>query len=180
MAEEIENTQVVQTSIQKATGPRTKAGKERSRYNAVQHGIFANIVLTGAPFRESLEDYTRLLEQLREDVQPVGALEQILVEELAFEFLRLGRYYKADVQVAPRLFERIEKDLKEDSSSIFDLVDPKKEAMAVRKQLASELLLRYGNNVSKQIFRILDRLERLQRMRKGQPVPPQVDIKISS
>jgi hypothetical protein len=51
-------------------------------------------VLTGEPFRESLEDYTRLLKGLREDIQPVGALEEVLVEQLAFEFLLLAVYTK--------------------------------------------------------------------------------------
>ena len=40
-------------------------------------------------------------------------------------------------------------------------------------------LLRYETHLSREIDRILNRLERLQRMRKGQPLPPQVDVKIS-
>ena len=100
-----------------------------------------------------------------EDIRPVGALEEVLVQQLAFEFLRLGRLYKADVQVAPRGFKRVEQDLNHSVG-----FDAKGEAMDIRKELASELLLGYGNSVSKQIHRILDRLERLQRMRKGQPV----------
>jgi len=162
-----------------STGPRTPGGKRRSKHNAIRHGIFADIVLTGEPFRESLEDHIELLEKLREDIQPFGALEEVLVEQLAFEFLRLGRLYKADMLVAPRVFKSVEKDLKENDSSAFSLVDREGEAMGIRKELASELLLRYGNSVSKQIHRILDRLERLQRMRKGQPVPPQIDVNIS-
>jgi hypothetical protein len=162
-----------------STGPRTHEGKRRSKRNSTRHGIFADIVLTGEPFRESLGDYTRLLEQFREDIQPVGAVENVLVEQLAFEFLRLGRLYRADARVAPRVFEQIEKDLMNDKSFIFDPGDPKKEALVIRKELASELLLRYGNGANKRIDRILDRIERLQRIRKGQPLPPQLDVKIS-
>jgi hypothetical protein len=154
-------------------------GRRRAKHNAIRHGIFADFVLTGEPFRESLEDYTRLLEKLREDIQPVGALEEVLVEQLTFEFLRLGRLYKADMQVTPRVFKRVEKDLKENASSAFSLVDREEEAMGIRKELASEVLLRYGNSVNKQIHRILDRIERLQRMRKGQPLPPKIDVNIS-
>jgi hypothetical protein len=40
-------------------------------------------------------------------------------------------------------------------------------------------LLRYETHLSREIDRILNRLERLQRIRKGQPLPPQVDVKIS-
>jgi len=151
-----------------STGPRTPQGKERAKHNAIRHGIFADIVLTGAPFRESLEDYIRLLEKLRDDIRPVGALQEVLVEQLAFELLRLGRVYNADAQVAPMVFKQLQKDLKKDNPSILGLVDQKDEALVIRRELASELLLRYGNSVSKQIHRILDRLERLQHMRKDQ------------
>ncbi len=44
---------------------------------------------------------------------------------------------------------------------------------------ASDRLLRYETHLSREIDRILNRLERLQRMRKGQPLPPQVDVNIS-
>jgi Transposase IS116/IS110/IS902 family len=127
-------------------------------------------VLTGEPFRESVEDYTRLLERLHEDLDPVGALEEVLVERLAFELLRVGRLYKADVQVAPRVFKQLEAELKKNAPSAFNLDDKVGETIVIRRELASELLLRYGNAVSNQIHRILDRLERLQRMRRGQPV----------
>ena len=40
-------------------------------------------------------------------------------------------------------------------------------------------LLRYETHISREIDRIPNRLERLQRMRKGQPLPPQVDVNIS-
>ena len=81
--------------------------------------------------------------------------------------------------MAAGVFKCVEKDLTEAHSSVFDFVDRKGEAIVIRKELASELLLPYGNSVSKQIHRILDRLERLQRMRKGQPVPPQINVNIS-
>jgi hypothetical protein len=151
-----------------STGPVTPEGKRRSKQNAIRHGIFADIVLTADPFRESLEDYTRLHERLREDIQPVGALLEVQVEILAFEFLRLSRVYKADAKVAPRVFKQLENDLKENNSSFPNLVGQKDETMVIRKELASELLLRYGNSVSKQIHRIMDRIERFKRMRKDQ------------
>jgi hypothetical protein len=38
---------------------------------------------------------------------------------------------------------------------------------------------RYEAHLSREIDRILNRLERLQRICKGQPLPPQLDVKIS-
>ena len=36
-----------------------------------------------------------------------------------------------------------------------------------------------GMHLSREIDRILNRLERLQRMRRGQPLSPQIDVKIA-
>src|SRR4029077_4657089 len=96
-----------------STGPRTEEGKRRSRRNAARHGIFAKIVLSGDHFQESVEDYKKLHRVLRKAKRPVGAFEETLVEQLAFEFLRLARLYKADAQVAPLIFERVVKTLSE-------------------------------------------------------------------
>jgi hypothetical protein len=52
-------------------------------------------------------------------------------------------------------------------------------AAVIPGQQASDRLLRYETHLSREIDRILNRLERLQRMRKGQPLPPQVDVNIS-
>lgn len=145
------------------TGPRTAHDRRRSRHNAVRHGIFADIVLTGEPFRESVEDYKRLHAKLRKGIRPRSPLEEMLIEALAFEFLRMSRVYKADVQIAPRIFKRVEEVLTNaDSEVVVEIVDREREIALVRKQLDPELLLRYGNSISKQIHRILDRLDRLQ------------------
>jgi hypothetical protein len=43
----------------------------------------------------------------------------------------------------------------------------------------TDRLMRYETHVSREIDRILNRLERWQRIGKGQPLPPQLDVKIS-
>jgi hypothetical protein len=55
----------------------------------------------------------------------------------------------------------------------------KRFAAVIPGEEASDRLMRYETHLSREIDRILNRLERLQRMRKGQPLPPQVDVKIS-
>jgi hypothetical protein len=52
-------------------------------------------------------------------------------------------------------------------------------AAVIPSQEVMDLLMRYETHISREIDRILNRLERLQRMRKGQPLPPQLDVKIS-
>jgi len=79
--------------VRKATGPRTRQGKERSKHNAVTHGIFSKVaVLKG----ESHADFDALLNGLRNDRQPVGPLEELLVEKLAILFWRNRRLLIAE------------------------------------------------------------------------------------
>jgi hypothetical protein len=75
--------------------------RRKSKYNAVKHGIFAGILLGGGTFRETEEDFHRLVSAVTGSLQPSNALEEILVEKLAVLFLRLCRVYKIDFELAP-------------------------------------------------------------------------------
>ena len=83
-----------QASIHKSTGPRSPQGKQRSKYNALKHGIYSNMPLLKD---ESRTDYQSLLQQLREYHQPEGRTEELLVENLAILTLRRRRFLKAEV-----------------------------------------------------------------------------------
>lgn len=76
-----------------ATGPRTTQGKERSKHNALKHGIFSQVALLK---RESRAEYDALLNGLRENLQPEGTLEEMLVEKLAMDAWRLRRLFIAE------------------------------------------------------------------------------------
>jgi hypothetical protein len=52
-------------------------------------------------------------------------------------------------------------------------------ASLIPGQEASDRLLRYETHFTREIDRVLNRLERLQRLRMGQPLPPRVDININ-
>jgi hypothetical protein len=60
----------------RGTGPRTKLGKERSSQNALKHRIFSCATLSQD---EQWGQLYSLLKGLRKDLQPVGALENMLV-----------------------------------------------------------------------------------------------------
>jgi hypothetical protein len=74
--------------VHKGGGPRTVQGKERTKLNALRHGLFSKLSLLKGELRA---DFNALHNGLREDRQPVGALEEILVEKLASDFWRLRR-----------------------------------------------------------------------------------------
>ncbi len=80
----------------RATGPRTSAGKKRSSRNALKSGIFSKAVLVG---NESRSEYQSLLDGLREDLQPQGMLETMLVENLAAVIWRIRRSLRAESAV---------------------------------------------------------------------------------
>ncbi len=54
------------------------------------------------------------------------------------------------------------------------------EMALIRKDLSPELLLRYEGGIERQFDRTLTQLERVQRMRLGQPVPPPVKLEVST
>jgi hypothetical protein len=72
----------------RSTGPRTPEGKEASRQNAVKHGLTARTtVLLG----EDAVAYNDLIEDLMQQYQPLGALQEQLVRHLASCLWRLQR-----------------------------------------------------------------------------------------
>jgi hypothetical protein len=77
----------------KATGPRTKQGKQASSRNATKHGIFSKVIVLKG---ESRAEYEGLLARLREAWQPDGALEEFLVEKLAITAWRQRRLLMAE------------------------------------------------------------------------------------
>jgi len=55
----------------------------------------------------------------------------------------------------------------------------KKSAAVIPGQEVSDRLMRNETHLSREIDRVVNRLVRLQGIRKGQPLPPQLDVKIS-
>lgn len=144
------------------TGPRTRRGKLKSRYNALKHGIFANVVLRTGPFREKQEDYENLLGSFRESFQPDGGPEELLVEKLAQLAWRMARAVKADAAMVTDINLNLDWRVK--------LPIPEIEEM--------DRLLRYETRLEGAFDRTLQQLERLQRMRRGEAVPPTVKVDV--
>jgi len=84
-------------NAQRSTGPRTPEGKRRVRWNALKHGVLAaQVLLDPGESPEALEQFRRLLAQLRRDRRPRGALENMLVEKIAVCHWRLGRLLRSE------------------------------------------------------------------------------------
>jgi hypothetical protein len=86
-------------SAQHASGPRTVAGKNRSRRNAIKHGIFSKQLILD---RERRADFEKLHRSFREYFEPEGSVQEILVEQLAIDFLRESRIIVAESSIIAR------------------------------------------------------------------------------
>lgn len=93
-------------------GPRTPIGKQRASRNSLRHGIFARDLVIG---EESFEEYEELLRGFLDSLQPVGQVEELLVEKLAVYTWRHRRLLRAEaaeigvlqLQSAPSQGDRI-------------------------------------------------------------------------
>ena len=94
-------------NAQHSTGPRTEQGKNNSRLNALKHGVLASQgVITMIEGREPRGEFEAMADGLAEDFQPVGAYEQLLVQEIAACFWRKRRLLRFESRAAFESLDR--------------------------------------------------------------------------
>ena len=80
----------------KSTGPRTQVGRDVVRLNALKHGLLSQEVLLPGEDGEALRE---LEEGLRAGLQPVGELENLLVEQVIAAYWRLRRLRRVETGI---------------------------------------------------------------------------------
>ena len=81
----------------RSTGPKTERGKRTVARNAIKHGILAReVVITAGDGKESSEEFQALIEQLWEEYEPVGVVEELLVKRIAACWWRTARVLRAE------------------------------------------------------------------------------------
>ncbi len=135
---------------QKSKGPKTEEGKSRSRWNALKHGVLSQrlVVLND----NDGQTYTLLLENLRRDLNPGNALEEILIEKIAMAYWRLSIAYGYEAEFARSRLEFI---------------------------TVADRMGRYANTIHRQLLQAMSELERLQRRRNGEAVPAPVHVDVN-
>ena len=92
-----------QANSKKSTGAITTNGKLTVAGNAIKHGLFAQrLILTD----ENLDEYAQLIDGLISSLNPVGTLEQLLVEKIAvatWKQLRLTKAESASIELDRRM-----------------------------------------------------------------------------
>ena len=87
----------------KSTGPKTPEGKAAVRLNALRHGLLSREVLLPGEDGEALGE---LGERLGAELQPVGELENLLVDRVAAAVWRLRRLGRVEAGIFA--WERLE------------------------------------------------------------------------
>jgi hypothetical protein len=135
----------------RSTGPKTPEGKAAVRLNALKHGLLSREILLPGEDEEALRE---LGERLRADLQPVGELENLLVDRIIAAYWRLRRLGRVEAgifawELYEELAERAESEAREYESGsadeLMDLIhtkitDEEKHAQALEKvrQMRSE------------------------------------------
>jgi hypothetical protein len=128
------------TNAQGSTGPQTSAGKQRSSQNSYKHGFFALRLFPNSQLlAQDGADYNRIYAAYWNHYAPVGDLEKLGVEKIAVESLRLAR-----------LLGHEQKPLAWGSPFELRSIDK---------------IVRYESNVSRQLEKAIEQLERLQEAR---------------
>ncbi len=94
----------------KSTGPKTERGKERSRLNALRHGMTAKQLVVS---HEDFGDFARFGAEPRAALAPGDALEEQLVESIVMTSWRLRRAWRteaATIQLETRRADAVRQD----------------------------------------------------------------------
>ena len=75
-------------NAQNSTGPKTEEGKKHSALNATRHGLTGQVVVMPS---DDLNAYTDFLKSFQDDLNPGGAFEKQIVQQLADNSWRLNR-----------------------------------------------------------------------------------------
>jgi hypothetical protein len=127
---------------EKSRGPKTEQGKQHSSWNSIKHGLLGKrLLMTDGT---SKVEWDHLLDSLRQDIEPVGALEELLVEKIAKSYWRLQMADGYEVRLAKA------------SDSFFFSMDK---------------MARYQTAIGRQMARDVADLKRLQRERKESDPP---------
>ena len=144
-----------------STGPRDTS---KTRFNAVKHGLLSRELIA---FGVDEWEFTRFRKAIWLDIGPLGALEELLTDRIvscSWRWKRAIRYESGAILEVANSYPTSLMD-----GSVF----PNQEL---------ERIQRYEAHLSREFFRVLHELQRLQagRLGKGNAVPLAVDLSVDS
>lgn len=174
----------------KSTGPKTAAGKKVVAQNATKYGFFSKGLLIRHPFgNESQKEYDDCYGRIRQHFQPEGFAEECWVEKIAVYLWRLRRVMRFESgQIALNMIENQDTLQKQDSEKSNasgprpprdSEPESRTDHLCLPPRDLAELILRYEPMLNRQLNLAFAELERLQRHRKGEPVPAPLRVEVS-
>ena len=86
-------------NARESTGPRTRKGKDTVRWNALKQGLLAKtIIIENGDTSEVGRAFRQLLDNLIQDLHPVGTLEHMYVERIAVAYWRILRAFRCETE----------------------------------------------------------------------------------
>ena len=147
-------------------GPKTADGKHRSRLNSLKHGLTSSTLVV-LP-EEDRQEYDEVLRGFRESLEPQGGIEDALVLRLAQAHWRSlrSRCVETGMLNTTAASQRAKaRDLVEDCPEHLNLHNAIGVGFMVMPPERWQMYLRYDTTISRDFFKTLDSLTKLQRLR---------------
>jgi hypothetical protein len=165
-----------QIAASRINGKKSKGPNDTrsTRFNATKHGLLA----AGITELDDAEGYREMLRDLTKERKPVEVVDIYLVQLMASKMVRSRRVQRLEAEfitsiLNPPIYER---DLSADLAKEFSgtMVDPGLPAPmpSGTVQTLFNLYQRYETANENQFYHALHELERVQRLRRDEPVPP--------
>jgi len=147
----------------------------RSRLNAINHGLLA----TGVTEIDDSAGHFTLLKQLQEQCEPVGEIENFLVERIALSITRVRRSVRFESEAITaalhperRSKSRLDEEMERQFAQIgaeTSTIDPGFQCQFANEVLESlaQIIGRYETLHEKRLFRAIQELEHMQTARKS-------------
>ncbi len=157
----------------KSTGPKTPEGKAAVRLNALRHGLLTQQILLPGEDEDTLRE---LDERLRTELQPVGELENLLVDRIIASSRRLWRLGRVEAGIFVQEFYG---SVRVPDTSTLGLAYIRNGGNGAN---AFSKLSRYETAIERGLYKALHELQRLQAARApvgSIPLPVAVDVDVS-
>ena len=159
----------------KKGGPKTREGKSRIRLNAIKHGLLSRDVLLPG---EDVEAFNQMRQNLIDEYQPQGQVEEMQLELVAANYWRLLRTIRIETAVFwPEMLKALSATLNEGEDPNIGWRSIYKSELWVNSRLLN--LNRYQVSIERQYYKALSELNRLRATRQGAITPPPVDINVT-
>jgi hypothetical protein len=141
----------------------------------------SSLLIISGDGHESRAEFEKLFNALRQNLAPVGTLEEILVEKIAICCWRQKRALRWEAEILSRGFLRRSDSAFWNPPETLSGIELEKVTGHRTLPATEELdrVLRYDTSIHRQLAYAISQLERLQRARKGEHVPAPVSVQLS-